>query len=179
MGSLFLLANFLKSGRTLATGFVQPIPTSHIKLTLYRDVCTGTAPATAPLPTAAASYVPNSYFPFPYAPATFHNSAACSSAVSQCSVNFAACMTDLQEGNGYAVTIIVPGGGGTTVGAETSVGASATPICSSLSSVACSGLQSTQCAQYGTANMAALPRQTMACIVGVAAGLGAVVLGAF
>jgi hypothetical protein len=48
------------------------------------------------------------------------------------------------------VTIEVPGGGGVTVGGSmTSLGASATSVCSSLSSEACSDLQATSCDDFG------------------------------
>ncbi|KAF4509779.1 hypothetical protein G6O67_003917 [Ophiocordyceps sinensis] len=115
-------------------------------------VCTGTAPAT-PLdagPTAAVSYVPNPYFSFPYAPTTFANSASCASAVDACSSTYGVCVAGLQRNGGYAVTINVPGGGGTTVGGwQGDLGASATPVCSSLSSQACSRLEATKCESFG------------------------------
>ena len=58
-------------------------------------------------------------------------------------------MTVLNNGAGYGVTIAVPGGGGTTVnGGGGAYGASATPICSSLSSKACSNLEATPCSSY-------------------------------
>lgn len=120
---------------------------------LDRAVCTGTAPATAPTrgATAAASYVNNPYFPFPYAPASFANSASCAAATKACSDNYSACLTGLQGvAGGYRVTINVPGGGGTTIGgAAGNLGSSATPICSSLSSRACSKLDATDCDFYG------------------------------
>jgi hypothetical protein len=101
-------------------------------------VCTGTAPASfvSPGPTATAvSYVPNAYFSFHYIATYFDNGGYCSAAVSQCSANYAACTSQLgggAAGAGYPVTIVVPGGGGTTVtaGAGATVGAaSATSIC--------------------------------------------------
>ncbi|KAK4239452.1 hypothetical protein C8A03DRAFT_14149 [Achaetomium macrosporum] len=123
-------------------------------------VCTGTAPASfvtpSPATATAVSYVSNPYFSFPYIATYFANPGYCSAAVSQCSANYAACTSQLGgpgAGAGYAVTIVVPGGGGTTVtaGASATVGAaSATSICSSLSSVACSGLQTSMCTLSGT-----------------------------
>lgn len=115
-------------------------------------VCTGTAPATAPAAgsTAPVSFVPNSYYSFPFAQTTFDDRGACSSAVKDCSRNYDACVTDLQGDDGYAVTIDVPGGGGTTVDGS-AVGldaASATSICSSLSTEACSDLEATSCSSY-------------------------------
>ncbi|KAL2020176.1 hypothetical protein VTK56DRAFT_8700 [Thermocarpiscus australiensis] len=124
-------------------------------------VCTGTAPASFATPgpaatTTAVSYVPNSYFSFPYIATSFANQGYCSAAVSQCSANYAACTAQLGgqgSSGGYAVTIVVPGGRGTTVtggGGVTVNAASATSICSSLSSVACGGLQPSMCTMSGT-----------------------------
>lgn len=115
-------------------------------------VCTGTAPATAPTaPAGSPSYVLNSYFPFPYASTTFGNSAACSSAVQSCSRNYDACLTKLQNGNGYHVTVAVPGDTGTTVtgGGGSFPGSQATYICSSLSLVACEAVGSATCTSFG------------------------------
>lgn len=158
-------------------------------------VCTGTAPSTFAPPSTSVSYVPNAYFSFPYAPTSFADAGACSSAVSQCGANYDTCTSRLEGvgsgagGSGAGVTVIVPGPGGTTVvgGGQatfTFAPASATSICSSLSSEACNGLQTDMCTQTGvttgsffigtgtgTGNVA--PRQT-ACAVGmiVAAGVG-------
>lgn len=160
-------------------------------------VCTGTAPASFSPPSAATgsvSFVANSYFSFPYIATSFADRAACTSAVSQCSANYAACTSDLQGANGagagYGVTIIVPGGGGTTVAGATQVSlapTSASSICSSLSSVACFGLQSSQCTQSGTTNgfvvggTGNVARPTAMPCVGVvgavAAGVGLGVMG--
>lgn len=119
-----------------------------------RAVCTGTAPASAPTnrPTAPVSFVPNSYFSFPYAPTDFGDREACTSAVSACSRNYEACTSGLQGGGGFAVTIDVPGGGGTTVGAGVNLGASATSVCSSLSSQACRDLEPTSCETLNSAS---------------------------
>lgn len=115
----------------------------------HRAVCTGTAPSN-PQQTAAPSYVSNSYFSFPYAPTTFTDQGACSSAAKACSKDYDACVTKLQDGSAYGVTINVPQGGGKTVdGSGTNVGAQATSICSSLSSEACPSLSPTKCASYG------------------------------
>ncbi|POR35388.1 Uncharacterized protein TPAR_04391 [Tolypocladium paradoxum] len=124
-------------------------------------VCTGTAPATPPAggPTPVVSYVPNPYFSFPYAATTFGNSASCASAVKACSSNYNACVTGLQGSGGYGVTIDVPGGGGTTVGGTArNLGPSATSICSSLSSQACSKLEATKCESFGTGSGASIAR---------------------
>ncbi|KAK3941848.1 hypothetical protein QBC46DRAFT_381602 [Diplogelasinospora grovesii] len=162
-------------------------------------VCTGTAPATFVTPTAAAttavSYVPNAYFSFPYVATYFANGGDCSRAVSQCSSNYAACTSQLEglagSGGGYAVTIVVPGGGGTTVtgaGQTTYATASATSICNSLSSAACSNLQLGMCTMTGTtasgfyfgtggANAAARPTPPPVACFGLAGVVAAGVAG--
>jgi len=144
-------------------------------------VCTGTAPTTAPSAPTAVSYVPNEYFPFPYI-ATSLDRGQCSSAVSQCSRNYQSCVTQLDENSGFGITVIVPGGGGTTVAAtRPDVGTSATPICSSLSSRACYGLENDQCSQSTTVNgvvINAASRPTAACMAGVAAGVGVAIFRA-
>ncbi|KAK0383103.1 hypothetical protein NLU13_9016 [Sarocladium strictum] len=116
-------------------------------------VCTGNAPSTVPTgrPTVAVSYVSNPYFSFPYVQTNFDNRAQCTSAVSACSKNYDVCVSNLQGGGGgdFGVTIVVPGAGGTTVGGGGSdLGASATQVCSSLSSEACSDLDATQCSEF-------------------------------
>lgn len=117
-------------------------------LTFPSAVCTGTAPATAAT-AIAVSFVPNSYFSFPFAPTTYDNRDICSDAASACSRNYDTCVTVLEGSSGWGVTIDVPGGGGTTVGGGgAGLGASATPVCSSLSSRACSHLEATPCSSY-------------------------------
>ena len=109
-------------------------------------VCTGIVPE----PTL--SYVVNDYFSFPYIQTSFSNQGVCSAAVSQCSSNFAICTVGLQGSEGYAVTIAVPGAGGTTV-ARASITlepSSAQSVCSSLSSEACYGIQNSVCEQTGS-----------------------------
>ncbi|KAF6814993.1 hypothetical protein CPLU01_14265 [Colletotrichum plurivorum] len=145
-------------------------------------VCTGTAPTTPPSAPTAVSYVPNEYFPFPFI-ATSLDRGECSSAVRQCERNYESCVTQLQGDAGFGVTVVVPDGGGTTVAAtRLDVGTSATPICSSLSSRACYGLENANCAQSTTVNgvvINAATRPTAACIAGIAAGIvGAAVFGA-
>ncbi|KAI0828394.1 hypothetical protein F5Y06DRAFT_224677 [Hypoxylon sp. FL0890] len=147
--------------------------------------CTGVAPTGT---TASISFVSNTYFSFPYIPTSFANSVACTSALNQCASNYQACVTDLAATAGavYGVTIVVPGGGGTTVAATQGTAlpaATATSVCSSLSSVACYNLQSSQCTQasatggfyIGTGNNAARP--TAACMAGVIAGVGLGLMG--
>ncbi|KAK7416128.1 hypothetical protein QQX98_005456 [Neonectria punicea] len=135
-------------------------------------VCTGTAPASATgNPTALASFVSNAYFSFPYAPTSYDDSDACESAVDDCSDNYDACVTVLGDGGQYGVTIAVPGGGGTTVEASVSdLGTSATAICSSLSSKACSALEATKCSEFGSA--APFSARVDLLIVGISIGMG-------
>ncbi|KAH7274669.1 hypothetical protein FSOLCH5_000456 [Fusarium solani] len=117
-------------------------------------VCTGTAPSEAPTgdATAPVSYVPNSYFAFPYAATTFSNDGSCTSAVDACEENYDRCVSYLEDGGQYGVTIVVPGGGGTTVeGGGQALGPSATEVCSSLSSRACGKLEKSDCGDYGNA----------------------------
>ncbi|KAH9887811.1 hypothetical protein F4778DRAFT_420956 [Xylariomycetidae sp. FL2044] len=146
--------------------------------------CTGVAPTA----TQTASYVSNSYFQFPYIPTSFANGAACTSALSQCSRNYAACVDGLtgDTGGGYGVTIVVPGGGGTTVAPSqtTFPQATATSICSSLSSEGCFDLRSGDCAQAGTTSgfivgdqTGGAARPTGACMAGVIAGVGLGLMG--
>jgi hypothetical protein len=131
--------------------------------------------------TGTVSYVPNAYFPFPYIPTTYANSAACNSAYSDCQTNYAACTVDLQGGSGNGVTIVAPGGGITVAATSINLGvASATSICSSLSSAACYGLIPQNCPQFGTAFIVStttngMPRQTVGClgkVVWAGVGLG-------
>lgn len=159
--------------------------------------------------------MPNAYFSYPYIATYFANRGDCSAAVSQCSANYGACTSQLAGQGGFGVTIVVPGGDGTTItnGGQANVGpTSASSICmhisvtrqrsyssysrlltqhvcigSSLSSVACSGLQPSMCTMTGTTaggfffgkdNMAARP--TAACFGAMAAGVaGLAVMNGF
>lgn len=140
-------------------GKIDPNHFSHlilysiVRLLFSSAVCTGNAPASAPTArtTTAVSYVSNPYFSFPYVATDFDNSGQCTSAASACSENYDACVTNLQGGNEFGVTIVVPGADGTTVnGGGTDLGASATEVCSSLSSEACSDLDVTQCSEFSS-----------------------------
>lgn len=144
--------------------WVSALATCHTKSSYpnkWRSaVCTGLAPASGyeDDPTAAPSYVPNSFYSFPYVPTSFANSALCASATKTCSKVYDACVTSLW-GGGHGVTIIVSEGGGTTVkGDVLSYGPSATSICSSLRSQACSDLEATGCNSFGQASTAAKVR---------------------
>ncbi|KAK2729936.1 gpi-anchored protein [Colletotrichum kahawae] len=144
-------------------------------------VCTGAAPTTAPAAPTAVSYVPNSYFPFPFI-ATSLDRGECSDAVQQCSRNYESCVTQLDGDAGFGVTVVIPGGGGTTVAAtRLDVGTSATPICASLSSRACHGIAYDQCSQTTTVGgvvINAAARPTPASMAGMVAGIGIAVFGA-
>ncbi|KAI1647789.1 uncharacterized protein F4817DRAFT_335948 [Daldinia loculata] len=148
--------------------------------------CTGVAPTG---PTPSVSYVSNTYFSFPYIPTSFANSVACTSALDQCSRNYASCVSGLGGSSAaYGVTIVVPGGGGTTIAATQATGLpapSATSVCSSLSSEACYNLNSAQCTQagttggfiIGTGNAAARP--TAVSVVAIVAGIGLSLIGGY
>ncbi|KAB5551377.1 hypothetical protein GE09DRAFT_170636 [Coniochaeta sp. 2T2.1] len=155
-------------------------------------VCTGTAPQSfSPPSTATISYVPNAYFSFPYAPTSFPNGGACSSAVGACSNNYAACTSRLAGvGGGGAGGVTVVAGGSTVVGGQGGVtttlpAESASSVCSSLSSQACGGLQNGWCNNAGVttggfvigtgSGNAAAARQTGA--VGMGMGMGVVIVG--
>lgn len=153
-------------------------------------VCTGTAPTSfRPPSTTPVSYVGNPFFSFPYIVTSFSNAAACSRAVSACSANYGACTRGLEGGAGGGATVVV--GGSTTVGGAvgtTYATSSATSICSSLSSVACFGIQDSYCTAgstggitVGSANAAAARPTGFPCVgmvaAGVAAGFGLGVMG--
>ncbi|KAI9051013.1 hypothetical protein LZ554_005121 [Drepanopeziza brunnea f. sp. 'monogermtubi'] len=151
------------------------------------------APATITDPAASVSYVANAFFPFPYIPRTYVNSAACNSAYQACQTNYAACTAALDgsgSGVGFGVTIVAPNGGITATATVQSLGvASATSICSSLSSVGCYNIVSENCAQFGTgpqlgagATGNAAARQKPAvkgcyAVAGVVAGVGLGIAG--
>ncbi|EXJ71517.1 uncharacterized protein A1O5_05325 [Cladophialophora psammophila CBS 110553] len=95
------------------------------------------------------STVTNPYYPFIYAPTSFPNADLCSSAFTSCQSASTACFTSLAGANG--VTIGGLGGGITVQGVSGTILSSASAICSSLSSVGCSGLQDvSQCTIFGS-----------------------------
>jgi len=124
----------------------------HATATAATATSTSTSSTVTSPNTAPASFVPNAFFPYPYIPTSYINSAACASAVSACAANYALCTNDL-TGQMYGVTVSGPDGAGVTVAPTVApVGlASATSLCSSLSSQACGGTYTSNCAQYGTA----------------------------
>ncbi len=148
-------------------------------------MATATATATG---TGSVNYVSNAFFPFPIIPTSYSNSAACNSAFLDCQSNYAACTAELEGGNAFAVTIIAPQGGVTVSPTAQSLGvASATSICSSLSSAGCYNIKSSDCTLFansfvaatGTSEDAAQARITMAPMVtaGMVIGMGLGVMG--
>ena len=88
---------------------------------------------------SATSWVPNTFFPFAYLPTTYSSAAACSSAYSRCQSDAARCTAALANGQNFGVTVSAPNGGATITAVPSVGSASASSICSSLSSAACSG----------------------------------------
>ena len=172
----------------IATGTTTTTGTGSGGFVFGTSTTTSTSPNTATTTTSSVatatitgtvSYVNNAYFPFPYIPTTYANSADCNSAYNDCQTNYAACTVDLQGGGGNGVTIVAPGGGTTVAVTTTNLGlASVTSICSSLSKAACYGLVTQNCPQFGTDFIVSTttngaPRQTMGCFAKVAwAGVG-------
>jgi hypothetical protein len=159
-------------GKCLFSALYIALNQELVANTIPSAICTGTAPATATgEATASASYVPNSYFAFPYAAATFSNEAACTSAVDACEENYDQCVNFLGDGGQYGVTIVVPGGGGTTVegGGQALGSSSATAVCSSLSSRACGSVNEDKCSDYG--NDASSSNTLGLWLVGLSAGV--------
>ncbi|RAL17213.1 uncharacterized protein BO97DRAFT_380432 [Aspergillus homomorphus CBS 101889] len=98
----------------------------------------GPTSATLTGSTLAAAY------PFVVIPTSFANGQVCTSYYSQCQSEYTGCLSQL--GGGYAVTVAVDGGAGTT---RAGVSA-AMSTCSSLSLEACHGLNLGYCAAYST-----------------------------
>ena len=156
-----------------------------------------TTTSTTPFQTAGSltgvqggySTVPNSAgYNFIYIPTSYPNRELCLTAFSQASAQSTACVTSLAGVNG--VTVSGVGFGVTVQGASGTVISSAVSICSSLSSVACYGLQSDACSTIaagptdstgGLVPQNGIPRQTPCPGMVYAAGAGAMmgVLGAF
>jgi hypothetical protein len=136
---------------------VGPVPTAFPSTTgSFALVSTTTSAQPAPsqsfvqseTASQGPSMVPNSFYPFPPIPTTHINAAACSSAYTSCSQNAQSCTSALANGL-PGVTISGPNGGA-TITAIASLGIqSASSICASLSSQACSGLIVEACARYG------------------------------
>lgn len=95
------------------------------------------------------STVPGAAFPFVYIPTSFSNAASCSSYYSFCQDEYTSCIVSL--GGQYGVTVAGGNGGVTVAGATAVTSASAAvSTCSSLSRVACYGLQESYCSAFGT-----------------------------
>lgn len=142
---------------------------------------TGTTALTAPVTITAGSVVANNYYAYPYILTTYANSAACASAYAFCQSESTSCYNQLAGQNGVTVSNAL-GSGGTTVQAVTGlVQSSASSICSSLSLTACYGLQSTQCAVFGSTGATTRNRAEKTACPGMryvaGAGLGAMAVG--
>lgn len=99
---------------------------------------------------SASSWVQNTFFPFAYLPTTYSSAAACSSAYSRCQSDAARCTAALASGQNFGVTVNAPNGGVTITAVPSLGAASASSICSSLSSAACSGSWDVSaCQAYG------------------------------
>ncbi|PSN72759.1 hypothetical protein BS50DRAFT_616305 [Corynespora cassiicola Philippines] len=96
------------------------------------------------------STVPNEFYPFAFIPTTYTNAAACSSAYSTCQTDAASCTAALASGR-QGVAVSAPNGGATITAIPSLGPASASLVCSSLSSQACYGLQVEACARFGDA----------------------------
>ncbi|KAI9756252.1 MAG: hypothetical protein M4579_003919 [Chaenotheca gracillima] len=98
----------------------------------------------------AASTISNQFFAFGALPTTFPNAQECSSGYAFCQTQFSSCTAKLGGTNGVTVSAPGAGAGVTVQGGPTTLGPSATSICSSLSSQACHGLVESSCSLFGT-----------------------------
>lgn len=112
-------------------------------------MCTGLAPsARSSGSNTLATILENPYFPFPILSTKYANADACTDAVSSCSAEYSTCVAQLGgagDGSGAVVTV-----DGSPVTASLALGTMATPICSSLSALACYGMSDSQCQTTGT-----------------------------
>lgn len=132
--------------------------TATVPTTVFASTTTTTVPPTGSFqqtgvaPTGQ-SYLPNQYYPlFGVIPTTYSNAAACSSAYTTCQRDAQQCTSALANGV-PGVTVSAPGGGATITAIASLGQVSASAICSSLSSQACSGLIVEACASFGNAAM--------------------------
>lgn len=100
-------------------------------------------------PNSVVSVVPNSYFPFVIIPTSYSNADQCSSYYTSCQSELTSCTASL-GGGANGVTVSGLGGGVTVAGTTASGTVNAQSVCSSLSSVACHGLQLSSCGIYGS-----------------------------
>ena len=155
----------------------------------FQPTATGTTTSNNffPLPTtnsfiqSGTVYIPttinNPFYPFVVIPTTYTNAAACSSAYTSCQGAASSCFMALESGV-QGITVSAPNGGA-TITAIASVGpVSASSICQSLSSVACSGLTVEACQAFGTGipnqNAGAGKRDLCGRLYGVGAAAAAV-----
>lgn len=152
-GAISVPSSTTVTGATTATATATTTPTATLTTTL--TTTPSTTPSPSPADTAAAvgrSVVANDYYPFPYAPSSYRNAAACSAAVSSCQTNLANCELALAGAGANGITVAAPNGGIAIQGMTATLGpASASAVCRSLSSRACDGLQAGHCDQLPTA----------------------------
>lgn len=127
---------------TSATGIVVGGSTSLSTITSTGGVTSTTGAV------GGGSTVPNSYYPFTYAPTSFADAGQCSSAFTSCQAASTSCFTSLA--GSYGVTVGGFGGGITVQGVSGTILSVASSICSSLSSEGCSNLQQVStCTVFG------------------------------
>lgn len=142
-----------------------------------------TTTTTSPTSYVGYSTVPNQYYPFVAIPTSYTNQAACLQAYTTCQAASTSCYASLATNNGLGVTISGVSGIITSqqIPTGTYPAAVASSICNSLSQAGCYGIQSTQCAAFGTAGQSSTgnfvqanyaPRCTGAAYAAAAAGLG-------
>ncbi|KAF2632344.1 hypothetical protein BU25DRAFT_331514 [Macroventuria anomochaeta] len=122
---------------------------------------------------SGTSTVSNAFYPFPYIATTYTNAAACSSAYTRCQSDAASC-TNALMGGAQGVTVSAPNGGATITAVPSLGAASASQVCSSLSSQACYGLQVEACQAFDGSGNAAATKGCGGIVVGMGVALGVV-----
>lgn len=146
------------------TTSITPIPGATTTTTgTFNPVTTGVS--------GGGSTVPNTYYPFTYIPTFFANAAICSSYWTSCQSASASCFASLAGTNGVTVSGIA--GGITVTGTSAQVVATAASICSELSSTACRGLSTQQCANGNAGGPGPTPCPAMVYAMGAGAVVGA------
>lgn len=138
------------TGTQSSTGTQTPTITGSATTTITANPTGTDPPFVQGSGATASSWVPNTFFPFAYLPTTYTAAAACSSAYSRCQSDAARCTAALAGGQNFGVTVNAPNGGVTITAVPSLGSASASSICSSLSSAACSGdWNVAACSAYG------------------------------
>lgn len=164
-------------------------PSPIIATTISSGIIVTMPPTPTPTPTpttiATGQYVQNTFYPFPLlfaSGANLGDPTQCAQTYAACGAYYARCTAALQ-GGGFAVTVSAPAGGVTVAAGTMNLGvASATSICSSLSSVGCPGNGATCGAPTQTGFVVVYPgsgagrRRTggRAAVVGMVVGWGIV-----